>query len=132
MVLFLQFASIFLLRNIPDFILIEGASRDKFEIINTLPRDCIALVIFSFTSPRDLCSLATLSSVFRSMADLDELWEQFLPPNYQDILSRASTPVHFSSIKDLFFRLCDPILVDDGQKWKKTNGKVCYRSESMR
>ncbi|KMZ69996.1 hypothetical protein ZOSMA_201G00280 [Zostera marina] len=39
------------------------------------------------------------------------------------------TPINFTSKKDLFFRLCNPILVDGGGisiSLEKTTGKICY------
>lgn len=75
--------------------------------------------ILSFTSPPDTCRSALVSSLFRSAADSDLVWEKFLPSDYEEIISRSVFPVVFSSKKELYFRLCNnPILVDDGNKVK--------------
>lgn len=106
----------------------EGTSRDGSEMFDSLPEDCISR-IFLLTSPRDMCCFATSSRRCQSLADSDSVWAQFLPSNYQDILSRAVTPVHFSSKKDLFFRLCVPILVDDEKHSfvvDKSSGKLNF------
>ena len=44
-----------------------------------LPEDCIAAVI-SFTTPRDACRLACVSTIFRSAADSNIVWDRFLCP----------------------------------------------------
>lgn len=83
----------------------------------SLPENCIACIL-SFTSPRDTCRLATLSSRFRSAAESDQVWTKFLSSDYQDVLSRidASDPVHLSSKREIFFGLNDHILIDGGKK----------------
>ncbi|KMZ73225.1 hypothetical protein ZOSMA_150G00280 [Zostera marina] len=96
---------------------------------SSLPENCIACIL-SFTSPRDTCRLATLSSRFRSAAESDQVWTKFLSSDYQDVLSRidASDPVHLSSKREIFFGLNDHILIDGGKKSiaiDKTTGKIC-------
>ncbi|KAF3457645.1 hypothetical protein FNV43_RR02303 [Rhamnella rubrinervis] len=94
-----------------------------------LPDDCISH-IFSLTSPREACRCSAVSSAFRSAAESDAVWERFLPPNWEDIISKSSSPVEFSSLKAVYFHLCDyPILVDQGKKsfaLDKESGKFCY------
>ncbi|KMZ74442.1 hypothetical protein ZOSMA_129G00350 [Zostera marina] len=110
----------------------EGASRDGSEMFNSLPEDCISH-IFSLTSPRDACCFAALSRHSRSLADSDLVWVQFIPSKYEITLSRAVTPVHFSSKKDLFFRLCVPIIIDDGENsfaMDESTGKQNYMISS--
>ncbi|KDO39882.1 hypothetical protein CISIN_1g047756mg, partial [Citrus sinensis] len=87
-----------------------------------LPEGCIANVI-SFTTPRDACRLSSVSTVFKSAAESDAVWERFLPPDYPSLLSDAasssssSSSLHFSSKKELYFSLChNPILIDEGKK----------------
>lgn len=82
--------------------------------ILALPEECIAKVV-SRTSPSDACRLAVVSKAVKSAADSDLTWEQFLPSDYQEIISRSTSPVLFSSKKDLYFRMCDtPVLLDGG------------------
>ncbi|KAK4478277.1 hypothetical protein RD792_017564, partial [Penstemon davidsonii] len=94
-----------------------------------LPEGCIANIL-SFTSPKDACRFEAVSFGFKSAADSDTVWERFLPPDYQNILVRSSSPVTYSSKKELFFRLCDsPLLLDEGKLsfWlSKPSGKKCY------
>ncbi|KAH9670954.1 F-box protein [Citrus sinensis] len=100
-----------------------------------LPEGCIANVI-SLTTPRDACRLSSVSTVFKSAAESDAVWERFLPPDYPTLLSDAasssssSSSLHFSSKKELYFSLChNPILIDEGKKsfsLDKRSGKKCY------
>ncbi|KDP23312.1 hypothetical protein JCGZ_23145 [Jatropha curcas] len=97
-----------------------------------LPEGCIANVL-SFTGPRDVGRLSVLSSTFRSAAESDAVWESFLPPEYQSIISGSpdsSLLVCSPSKKDIYLRLCDnPILIDGGKKsfqLDKWSGKKCF------
>ncbi|KAJ4967653.1 hypothetical protein NE237_014354 [Protea cynaroides] len=96
-----------------------------------LPEDCISKII-SFTSPRDACKASVVSTVFRSAADFDLVWERFLPTDYRQILSSSVSPFPFvfSSKKKLYLHLCDnPVLIDNGTKTfalEKCSGKKCY------
>ncbi|CAK9154654.1 unnamed protein product [Ilex paraguariensis] len=97
--------------------------------LSLLPESCISEII-SLTSPTDACRAPSISSVFKSAADSDTVWEKFLPSDYTEILSRSVSPVVYSTKKELYFRLCDtPILLDGGNlsfmlhKW---SGKKCY------
>ncbi|XP_073115545.1 putative F-box protein PP2-B2 isoform X2 [Elaeis guineensis] len=96
--------------------------------IDRLPEGCISHVL-SFTTPRDLCRSALLSATFRSAASVDALWERFLPSDYQSILSQAVDPVRYSSKRELYFRLCDSILIDGGKmsfQLERSTGRKCY------
>lgn len=93
-----------------------------------LPAGCIAHVI-SFTCPRDSCRSAVTSSEFRSAAESDTVWDRFLPSDVRSILDRAVDPVVYSSKKELYFRLCDSILIDGGRMsfaLEKLSGAKCY------
>eukprot|EP01018_Ginkgo_biloba_P009132 Gb_37180 [translate_table: standard] len=93
-----------------------------------LPENCIS-VILSFTTPKDVCSLAPVSPIFRAAANSDCVWEAMLPPRYLKILSAAVSPLVFSSKKELYFLLCDSIRIDNGTKrlWlERPTGKICY------
>ncbi|KAH7669777.1 Phloem protein 2-like protein [Dioscorea alata] len=93
-----------------------------------LPEECI-LHVLSRTSPEDVCRAAMVCPVFRSAADFDFLWEKFLPSDVDDILSRAVDRIEYSSKKELYFNLCDPILIDDGKMsfcLEKSSGRKCY------
>ncbi|XP_038972051.1 F-box protein PP2-B10-like isoform X1 [Phoenix dactylifera] len=94
-----------------------------------VPEDCISHVL-SLTTPRDSCRAALVSAAFRSAASSDAVWERFLPSDYQSILSRAVEPVEYSSKRELYFRLCDSILVDGGRlqcfQLERSTGGKCY------
>ncbi|KAI4302016.1 hypothetical protein L6164_035239 [Bauhinia variegata] len=97
---------------------------------NNLPEGCIANAL-SFTSPRDACRLSLISSTFRSAAESDAVWERFLPPDYQTIISAAASFCPSSNTKkELFRTLCEkPILIDEGKmsfSLDKVSGKKCY------
>ncbi|XP_024037503.1 F-box protein At2g02240 [Citrus clementina] len=99
-----------------------------------LPEGCIANAI-SFTTPRDACRLSSVSTIFKSAAESDAVWESFLPPDYSTLLSSSSSSssssLRSSSKKELYFSLChNPILIDEGKKQSfsldKQSGKKCY------
>ncbi|CAM8890446.1 hypothetical protein QQ045_024531 [Rhodiola kirilowii] len=98
--------------------------------LEELPEGCISEII-SWTSPLDVCRSTILAKLFKSAADSNSVWERFLPLDYQDIISRSTTPsLFFLSKKDLYFSLCHhPILVDLGTKsfrLDRATGKKCY------
>ncbi|KAJ8752540.1 hypothetical protein K2173_004828 [Erythroxylum novogranatense] len=95
---------------------------------NSLPEGCISSII-SFTSPIDACKSSLVSSSFQSATESDIVWERFLPSDYQNIASRSTTPLKFSSRKELFLRLCSPVLIDGGRKsfkLERSSGKKSY------
>lgn len=89
--------------------------REETMNLDVLPEDCFAHIV-SLTSPEDACRLSLVSSMVHSMADLDSVWEGFLPSDYKGITSRLVTPVVYSTNKELFMRLCTPRLIDGGRK----------------
>ncbi|XP_021898946.1 F-box protein PP2-B15-like [Carica papaya] len=103
---------------------------EKMEVAdcNVLPEGCIATIL-SFTTPRDACRSAMASEVFRSAAESDIVWERFLPPDCNELLSRLVTPLEFSSKKELFLQLCNSVLIDGGKKsfkLEKSSGKKSF------
>ncbi|PSS03046.1 F-box protein like [Actinidia chinensis var. chinensis] len=96
--------------------------------LDHLPQDCITSIL-SFTSPRDALNSSLVSSVVRAAVESDLLWESFLPSDYQEILLRSVFPVLFRSKKELFLRLCRPLLIDGGEKSfsiERGTNKKCY------
>ncbi|KAI9195013.1 hypothetical protein LWI28_010855 [Acer negundo] len=99
--------------------------------ILSLPEGCIANVI-SFTTPRDACRLAYVSTTFKSAADSDVVWDRFLPSDYLSAISdSASSPTSsLLSKKDLYLHAChNPLLINEGRLsfWlDKLSGKRCY------
>lgn len=93
-----------------------------------LPNDLISAILF-FTTPRDVCRLAAVSKRSKSVAYSDSIWNKFLPPQCYQIPLRAVTPFKFSSKRELYFRLCDPILIEGGTKifWlERSTAKIGY------
>ena len=80
-----------------------------------LPEGCVSTIL-SFTSPLDVSKSSLVSSSFLAAADSDIVWGSFLPCDYLDIVSTSITPLNFSSKKELFLLLCNPILIDGGAK----------------
>lgn len=80
-----------------------------------LPKSCISRIFF-LTSPRDVCRLAVVSKQFRSTAYSDAVWQKFLPRQCVKIKIRAVPPLEVSSKRELYFRLCNSILIDEGRK----------------
>ncbi|KAF7847828.1 hypothetical protein BT93_L2536, partial [Corymbia citriodora subsp. variegata] len=67
--------------------------------------------IVSLTSPADVCRLASVSPNFKSVCDSNVVWASFLPLDCRQMASRS-----FSSLKELYFSLCDePVLISDGK-----------------
>lgn len=96
--------------------------------LETLPQDCIAQIL-SCTSPRDACRLSLVSTFVRDAAELEVVWEKFLPSDYWNIVVRSISPVIFKSRKELFLKLSGPLLIDDGKKLfsiDKSRNKICY------
>ncbi|KAJ4957167.1 hypothetical protein NE237_013950 [Protea cynaroides] len=52
--------------------------RRSTDDLNVLPEGCISNIL-SLTSPSDACRSSVVSSVFRSAADSNSVWERFLP-----------------------------------------------------
>ncbi|KAF9604025.1 hypothetical protein IFM89_001385 [Coptis chinensis] len=95
---------------------------------NSLPDDCISKIL-SLTTPRDVCRCSPISLDLRIAGFSNVAWEKFLPSDYQNILSGSVFPMHCSSKKELYFRLCDSVLIEGGKKnfWlEKSTGKKCY------
>ncbi|KAK9062821.1 hypothetical protein SSX86_020011 [Deinandra increscens subsp. villosa] len=102
------------------------------NLFESLPEGFIANAL-ARTSPRDVCTLSLVSSVFQSAAEWDAVWEKFLPPDYHKILAAADdggSSSRFGSKKEMYLRLCDhPVIIDGGNKsfWlHKLSGKKCY------
>ncbi|RZC47454.1 hypothetical protein C5167_040398 [Papaver somniferum] len=106
-------------------------SDDHINNLERLPEGCISDIL-SLTSPADVCRSSLVSTLFKSAADSDALWERFLPADYQDIISRALHPFPSAALskKGLFYRLSDnPLLIDGGLKTfqlEKSSGKKCF------
>ncbi|TXG65184.1 hypothetical protein EZV62_006459 [Acer yangbiense] len=68
-------------------------------------------------------------STFRSAMESDMVWERFLQFDYSDIVSRSLTPFNFSSKKQLFQCLCNPLLIGGGKlsfNLEKSSRKKSY------
>ncbi|XAR49165.1 hypothetical protein NMG60_11032259 [Bertholletia excelsa] len=98
------------------------------EDLEMLPEDCLSTIL-SLTSPADACRMAVVSSFFRSAADSDVAWDRLLPLDYLDVIARSVAPLEYSSKKELFHRLCSPLVIDGGRKrfqLDKLSGKKTY------
>ncbi|KGN65433.1 F-box protein PP2-B10 [Cucumis sativus] len=97
--------------------------------LSFLPEGVIANVL-SFTTPIDACTAAAVSRVFNAAAQSDFVWDRFLPPDWDVLISyRKSFDPLSSSKKDIFFSLCNnPVLIDDRNKslsLDRQSGKKC-------
>ncbi|CAA0354708.1 unnamed protein product [Arabidopsis thaliana] len=101
--------------------------------LDDLPEECVSIIV-SFTSPQDACVLASVSKTFASAVKSDIVWEKFIPPEYESLISQ-SRAFKFLSKKELYFALCDKsVLIDDGKKslWiEKANAKRCIMISAM-
>ncbi|KAL4556241.1 hypothetical protein LXL04_038885 [Taraxacum kok-saghyz] len=108
-------------RNL-EFLILKMATR-----LNMLPEDCVSTIV-SLTSAADACRLMVASSSFKSETESDMVWSTFLPSDYSFILSRTHSQINFSSKKELYFQLCDSVLIDGGIRsfsLNKISGKKC-------
>uniref|UniRef100_A0A803LEW3 F-box domain-containing protein n=1 Tax=Chenopodium quinoa TaxID=63459 RepID=A0A803LEW3_CHEQI len=80
--------------------------------INNLPDESIATVI-SFTTPRDACRVATLSTTFSVVANSNIVWNHFLPSDYREIILRPSNVDHVLLLDTLSRRtsLCISLII---------------------
>ncbi|KAF5930858.1 hypothetical protein HYC85_031731 [Camellia sinensis] len=103
-----------------------------FQQYSTMLLDDYVSTILSNTLPLDACRSLSVSSSFHSTANFDIVWERLLPSDYEDIVSRSVTPLKFSSKKEIFVCLCDPILTDElciGKiNWVKIIHTLCKRT----
>ncbi|PKI47308.1 hypothetical protein CRG98_032283 [Punica granatum] len=93
-----------------------------------LPVGCVSAIL-SETSPEDVFRLSAVSTTFYSASEWEFIWEKFLPSEYRDVVSRSAEPLKPSTKKELFLRLCDPLLMDQGRKsfkLEKSTGRVSY------
>ncbi|KAI3906399.1 hypothetical protein MKW92_011619 [Papaver armeniacum] len=109
----------------------EMENSEDVNNMERLPEGCISAIL-SLTTPADVSRSSLVSTLFKSAADSDALWEKFLPANYQEIISRASNPISSAaapSKKELYYRLSDdPLLIDGGLKsiqLEKSSGRKC-------
>ncbi|ESR45030.1 hypothetical protein CICLE_v10003813mg [Citrus x clementina] len=65
-----------------------SSERSKMDITFVLPARCISYII-SLTTPRDASRLSLACPAFKSAADLDSVWEKFLPSDYKEIISNS-------------------------------------------
>ncbi|TYI09343.1 hypothetical protein ES332_A09G065900v1 [Gossypium tomentosum] len=113
----------------------KAINTNNEDITNILPEECISYIL-SLTSPADVCRSKLVSPVFRSAADSDTIWGKFLPSDYYDIISNASSSssskllTSSMSKTQLYFHLCkNPIIIDNGTMsfgLDKATGKKCY------
>ncbi|OMP10973.1 hypothetical protein COLO4_04113 [Corchorus olitorius] len=97
--------------------------------LNDLPEECIAKIV-SLTIPTDANRLSCVSTTVRSAAAMDHVhvWSNFLPSDYETILSRSVETRDFPSKKQLFSYLSqNPIHIDQGKKDIQivTRNKLC-------
>ncbi|GMI79355.1 phloem protein 2-B15 [Hibiscus trionum] len=98
---------------------------EVFEL-DMLPESCVS-VILSLTSPSDACKSSLVSTTFRSAADSDTVWRKFLPSDYREI--ECDKSFQFCSKKELYFHLCNPLLIADGKmslKLERSSGRISY------
>ncbi|KAL7591112.1 hypothetical protein Lser_V15G33983 [Lactuca serriola] len=96
--------------------------------LNMLPEDCVSTIV-SLTSAADACRLMLASSSLQSAAESDMVWSRFLSFDHSAILSRTHSQINFSSKKELYFKLCDSVLIDGGIRifsLNKISGKKCF------
>lgn len=91
--------------------------RRKMDMSVILPEEYISDAILH-TCARNACKFAVVSTVFKSAADSDAVWEKFLPSDYQEIISGSATPSMLTaqlSRKDPYLHLChNPIIINNG------------------
>ncbi|XP_048129634.1 LOW QUALITY PROTEIN: F-box protein PP2-B11-like [Rhodamnia argentea] len=88
-----------------------------------LSGDVIAQII-SLTTPQDACAMSSVSTNFRSIADSDQVWSNFLPPGCEDLIPQLSTK------KSLYHHLWEHPVLINGRNMRlsldKKSGKKCF------
>ena len=83
--------------------------KEWWELSNGFPITCGVHFAYyiSFTTPRlrDACRSALVSPAFRSASSSNAVWENFLPPDYEDFISQSSS-LNLLSKKGLYLHLC--------------------------
>ena len=79
--------------------------------LGDLPEVCIA-VILSCLSPREVVRLACVCRSFRAASNFDSVWENILPPKYEDFLALDPdvVPSQISSKREIFDHLCNLVV----------------------
>ncbi|XP_057783627.1 F-box protein At2g02240-like [Salvia miltiorrhiza] len=94
-----------------------------------LPEGCISEIL-SHTSALDASRSSVVSKELNSVAQNDLVWDRFLPLDYQDIISKAVSPLKYATKKDLYFTLSHfPILIHQPKmsfSIDKTSGRKCF------
>ncbi|KAK6791868.1 hypothetical protein RDI58_010949 [Solanum bulbocastanum] len=80
-----------------------------------LPEGCMSKIL-SRTSLKDAARSSAVSLIFLSTAESDNIWETFVPSDYQQANSRSGSFMVFPSKKQLYFSLCDSSILLDGGK----------------
>ncbi|CAK8572240.1 unnamed protein product [Lathyrus sativus] len=100
--------------------------------IQELPEGCIAAIL-SRTTPADAGRFSLLSKMFRSAADSDAVWNQFLPSdsNFKDSVdSQFPSLANAPTKKAFYLALSDhPIIIENGHKsvqLDRKSGKFRY------
>ncbi|XP_023530000.1 F-box protein PP2-B10-like [Cucurbita pepo subsp. pepo] len=111
----------------------EEEESEGIIYLSSMPEGVVANIL-SLTTPSDACRSSAVSGTFHAAAQSDILWNNFLPIDWESLVSRRKTsdlkfdPIS-SSKKEIFFSLCDcPLLIDDGNKsfsLDKWSGKKC-------
>ena len=99
----------------------EEEESEGIIYLSSMPEGVVANIL-SLTTPSDACRSSAVSGTFHAAAQSDILWNNFLPIDWESLVSRRKTsdlkfdPIS-SSKKEIFFSLCDcPLLIDDGNK----------------
>ncbi|WRX09115.1 Phloem protein 2-like - like 1 [Theobroma cacao] len=97
--------------------------------LGDIPESCAALVLAQLDPP-EICKLSRLNRSFCGASSADFIWESKLPSNYRFIVEKVLRDTTLLTLqrKELYARLCRPILFDAGTKeiWlDKSTGGVC-------
>lgn len=85
----------------------------RYFTMERLPEDCMDRII---KSPIEACRMSSVSRASHNVMDSDTMWQKFLPSDYKKIISRLVHPIKYSSKKELFFKLCNPLHIDNDTK----------------
>ncbi|XP_057536512.1 putative F-box protein PP2-B12 [Amaranthus tricolor] len=95
-----------------------------------LPEDCISYIL-TLSSPSDVLRSSAVSKQLLMVSESDSVWDNFLPSDCYDIISRSPAPFSdFKSKKDLFLHLCNThVFLNENTlsfSLDKRSGKKCY------
>ncbi|KAI3793172.1 hypothetical protein L1987_35787 [Smallanthus sonchifolius] len=104
-----------------------GMGREQRPLIDVVKKELEETLIIQMQH-EETERLKSLSISGEDDINDDEYWKKKLPNRYQRYIQRSDKPLHYTNKKQLYLRLCEGILCDNGQLWFsicKSNDGIC-------